>query len=275
MIEPPDSNVLTYEDSGEEDEGGTIDNLNRQQLSAHVEVRIHDGEENNQIEAAACTTQNIAERLGKIQISWIDGDLIPSPREFPKQSNRFSNVHLSPVEMFEKFIDDQIVEFLVDQSNKYALFLNETYPKITCDEMKCCLAILILSGYAELPGRDFYWDVNDDMRNHMNGYDGTGTIRENRIPMSSPLTKKKYFQKQSNRGDYCFIIDEDDGVIVVKWVDNNVVAAASTCHGTNPTTSVKRFSRVEKKMIYVSRPSLITEYNRFMGGTDFLEENTA
>ncbi|KAG5869492.1 hypothetical protein JTB14_013565 [Gonioctena quinquepunctata] len=62
FIEPPDSNVLTDEDSGEEDEGGTIDNLNRQQLSAHVEVRIHNGEENNQIEAAASTTQNIAER---------------------------------------------------------------------------------------------------------------------------------------------------------------------------------------------------------------------
>ncbi|KAG5869302.1 hypothetical protein JTB14_000926 [Gonioctena quinquepunctata] len=172
-IEPPDSNVLTDEDSGEEDEGGTIDNLNRQQLSAHVVVRIHNGEENNQIEAAASTTQNIAER-----------------------------------------------------------------------------PIAERPGYAELPGRDFYWDVNDDTRNHMvsqamrrdrfrqilkylhcadntkpdqsdkNGYDGTGTIRENRIPKSCPLTKNKDFQKQSNRGDYCSIIDEDDGVIVVKWVDN-------------------------------------------------------
>ncbi|KAG5896982.1 hypothetical protein JTB14_018497 [Gonioctena quinquepunctata] len=40
FIESPDANVLTDEESGEEDEGGTIDNLNRQQLSAHVEVKI-------------------------------------------------------------------------------------------------------------------------------------------------------------------------------------------------------------------------------------------
>lgn len=167
FIEPPDANVLTDEDSGEEDDGGMIDNLNRQQLSAHVDVRIHSGEENVQFETTASVTQEIVERPGKIEISWVDGDLIPSPREFPKQVDRFSNMHLSPVEMFEKFIDDQIVQFLVDQSNKYALFLNDANPKITCDEMKCCLAILILSGYAELPGRDFYWDSNADMRNQM------------------------------------------------------------------------------------------------------------
>lgn len=56
-------------------------------------------------------------------------------------------------------------------------------------------------------------------------------------------------------------------------MDNNV-AAASTCHGTNQTTSVKRFSRVEKK-IYASSPWLITEYINFISGTDLLVENTA
>ncbi|KAG5887659.1 hypothetical protein JTB14_037657 [Gonioctena quinquepunctata] len=205
LIEPPDSNVLTDEDSGEEDEGGTIDNLNRQQLSAHVKVRIHNGEENNQIEAAASTTQNIAER----------------------------------------------------------------------------------PGYAELPGRDFYWDVNDDMRNHM----VSQAMRRDRfrqIPKylhcadntkpdkSDGVWKLRTFMDMKIKIFRSKAIDdEDDGVIVVKWLDNNVVAATSTCHGTNPTTSVKRFSRVEKKMIYVSRPSLIMELNRFMGGTDLLDENTA
>ncbi|KAK9687500.1 hypothetical protein QE152_g36226 [Popillia japonica] len=45
-IEPPDSNVLTDEDSGEEDDGGLIDNLNRQQLLAKANVRLRNREEN-------------------------------------------------------------------------------------------------------------------------------------------------------------------------------------------------------------------------------------
>lgn len=107
------------------------------------------------------------------------------------------------------------------------------------------------------------------------GYDGTGTIRENRIPKSCPLLNKKYMLKQKKRGEYTSSLDKEDGIIVVKWVDNNVVTAASTCYGVSPITNVKRFSRAEKKVIHVGRPSLITEYNRFMGGTDLLDENIA
>ncbi|KAG5884925.1 hypothetical protein JTB14_001883 [Gonioctena quinquepunctata] len=207
FIEPPDSNVLTDEDSGEEDEGGTIDKLNRQQLSAHVEVRIHNGKDNNQIEAAASTTQNIAERPGK------------NPKGQSTFEKEFGINILPMISMIHEFPEPM----------------------------------------RKLPFK-FYFD------NLFTGFNVLYYLKQNGYDDS---------QKQSHRGDYCSIIDEDDGVIVVKWVDNNVVDAASTCHGTNSTTSVKRFSRVEKKMIYVSRPSLITEYNRFMGGTDLLDENTA
>ncbi|KAK9696563.1 Transposase IS4 [Popillia japonica] len=78
-----------------------------------------------------------------------------------------------------------------------------------------------------------------------------------------------------NNDEHNAIIDKDDGIIVVKWVDNNVVTAASTCHGIHPIATVKRFSRTEKKIIHVSRPSIIMNYNQFMGGTDILDENVS
>ncbi|KAF2889155.1 hypothetical protein ILUMI_17018 [Ignelater luminosus] len=41
FIEPPDQNVLTDEDSEDEDSGGFLDNFNRQQqLSAKAEIRL-------------------------------------------------------------------------------------------------------------------------------------------------------------------------------------------------------------------------------------------
>lgn len=184
FLEPPDSNVLTDEDSAEEDEGGMIDNLNRQQLSAHIEMKLHNTkiesdneqviqtdavtqvEEVTEIEETTGVSYNIPERPGKVKITWADGDLFPAPKEFPK-SDRLRYVNLSPVELFEKFIDDEIVQYIVNESNKYALFLNNENPKISAAEMKCFLAILILTGYSELPGRDFYWDSQDDLRNQM------------------------------------------------------------------------------------------------------------
>jgi len=39
-IEPPEPNVLTDEDSGNEDEGGLVDNLSGNQLRAGVEIEL-------------------------------------------------------------------------------------------------------------------------------------------------------------------------------------------------------------------------------------------
>ena len=43
FLEPPLSGEITDEDSGEEDGGGTMDNLNGHQLSARAEVTIVTG----------------------------------------------------------------------------------------------------------------------------------------------------------------------------------------------------------------------------------------
>ncbi|KAG5869432.1 hypothetical protein JTB14_003124 [Gonioctena quinquepunctata] len=92
------------------------------------------------------------------------------------------------------------------------------------------------------------------------GYDGKGTIRDNRIPKSCPSPAKNMFfkSKSQKRGDYVSAIDKEDGISVVKWLDNNVVSVASTCHGINPTSLVKRFFRKEKNYTGIASIS----YNR-------------
>lgn len=46
------------------------------------------------------------------------------------------------------------------------------------------------------------------------GYGAIGTIRENRIPRSCPITGKKEFQKKK-RGEYEHVIERNDGIILV------------------------------------------------------------
>lgn len=72
-------------------------------------------------------------------------------------------------DIFELFFDDDVYNLLVNESTKYACFFNLSDPKITCQELKCFLAILtrlvLVSGYNILPSKKSYWDGGDDMRN--------------------------------------------------------------------------------------------------------------
>ncbi|KAG5892442.1 hypothetical protein JTB14_009850 [Gonioctena quinquepunctata] len=173
-MEPPEPNVLTDEDSGDGDDGALVDNLNRQQLRSQVDIVLPDNEiiDGNEEIARDGTLHNGKEigyecsRHGKHKITWINGDIVPRNIDFPKPDlTRFRDQTF--VDIFEKFIDDDIIFFLVEESTRYALFVNGANPKISPEEMKCFIAILNLTGYCELPGSDFRWDSRDDMTNRM------------------------------------------------------------------------------------------------------------
>lgn len=421
-IEPPDTSELTDEDSGEEDGGGIVDNLSGSQLRAPAEIQV----------AVRDFIPDEAESFAKIdhtQVDWIEGDFQARPKHFPRFSYQEYKDY-TPTEVFELFMDNDIIDFLVSESNKYGLFKNMPDPMISRDEIKCFLAILVNSGYNTLPGKKYYWDQKEDMKNHMiadamrrdrfllifkclhcadnnllnkqdkmsklrpfmdqirqkfislfvpeeeinydesmikyfgkhsckqfirgkpirfgykawcvntsseylvnftiyqgcdprsneqyqslfgkaaapfvtmideiplekkvlpysfyfdnlftsfsllsylksKGFDATGTIRENRIPKNCPLEKKSTLKTQT-RGSSKAIIDRQNGVIVIKWIDNNVVNVASTTYGVQPQSVVRRFSQKEKKILQVPRPHAVGKYNSAMGGTDLMDEN--
>lgn len=165
FIEPPDSNILTDEDSGDEDGGGTIDNLSGPQLRAQAEVKLVSNArvtESQPLPSSSTKKENV-----KKTYDWIPGDLDGKfSRKFPAPD--YSQYkELSPVELFEKFFDDDMISFLIQETSRYALFKNFPDPKATVNEMKCFLAVLIVSGYSVLPGKRFYWESVGDMRNSM------------------------------------------------------------------------------------------------------------
>ena len=63
---------------------------------------------------------------------------------------------LSPVQFFELFINQEVVQQLVMQFNQFALFKNYPELKLTAEKLKCFLGILINTGYNKNPQRKLY-----------------------------------------------------------------------------------------------------------------------
>ncbi|KAG5881805.1 hypothetical protein JTB14_004104 [Gonioctena quinquepunctata] len=169
--ESPEVSALTDEDSGDDDVNGDLDRLTGRQLRAPVEIQQRNNIRINS-DAIEQNTNSDADRIEplpkekQMEFTWISGDLQSRSTEFhfPDYSE-FSN--RTPVVIFEMFWGDDVVEYLVQETRKYALFKNATHPNITAEELKCALAILILSGYDVKPVRRYYWDSKPHMGNEM------------------------------------------------------------------------------------------------------------
>lgn len=416
-----------------------MDNLAGRQLLSGAEIvfsdgnRVGEGEPNDKLVQEQQRKDRPTKRLKTVrdQATWVKTDLSGGEPLFPEPD--FSSFRgLSAVEIFELIFDDEVLDLLVCEPTRYALFMNCPDPKVTAKEMRVFLAILILSGYCVVPGKRFYWESASDMRNEMvynamrrerfaqimrfvhlvdntkpdlndkmwklrpfmtllkkkfltlfrpvrqfdydesmvayygrhgckqfirgkpirfgykvwslnmpngflvnfdvyqgcnpnqnavyeelfgkcaaplvqmidefpeqyrqlpyhfyfdnlftsmnllkqlkeRGYSATGTIRDNRIPKDCPLPGKKDMSKK-NRGSFESVTCEPHKIIIVRWMDNAVVTVASTVHGVKPLASVQRYSQAEKKVVQVTRPHLIGEYNKYMGGTDLMDENVS
>jgi len=76
--------------------------------------------------------------------------------------------------------------------------------------------------------------------------------------------------KIQERGTSNYRTDIHSGVIVVKWLYNNMVYLASTSAGITPKDMCRCWNVKDKSRLEVSRPAVVYEYNRQMGGIDLV-----
>lgn len=135
-------------------------------LPSTAEV-IHEGSQSQTDQTEQNVQPNyiwINDRLDKkLDCIWTEGDLETGRHSFP-EANYSQYESLSYVDIFEMFFDNEIIEYLVEETQKYAIFLNRPDPKISAAEIKCFLVILILCGYNTLPSKRMYWDLKDDAK---------------------------------------------------------------------------------------------------------------
>jgi len=72
---------------------------------------------------------------------------------------------MTPVELFELFLTDEIINLLVDETRNNTLFKNCNDQNITCNEIRCFIGIILLSGYNQVPPKRHYWEQDHDVHN--------------------------------------------------------------------------------------------------------------
>lgn len=176
VVEPPENATsnISDEDSGGE-EGGTINNLPGSMLRAPAHIICNDmvdtveTEESNNETALMSSARKtpLGNRPQKEVRKWKKVDLatvstVAGRNEAP--SNDFFVAERMPTEIFELFLDDEIIDIVVNYSNLYAtgkgINLN-----LTSSELKCLLGVIFLSGYVQVPRRRLFWEQRLDAHN--------------------------------------------------------------------------------------------------------------
>lgn len=98
---------------------------------------------------------------------------------------------------------------------------------------------------------------------------GTGTIMLNRIPKTISFYSDSKMRKDGRGSHDQYVLG--NRMAMVKWFDNRPIHVASTEVGSTPLDECKRWSKPNKKYIYIQRPALVRLYNSNMGGVDMLD----
>jgi DNA excision repair protein ERCC-6 len=89
---------------------------------------------------------------------------VAQQRPIDNLANQYTQLYSSPCSLFELFLDDDVVNMLVENTNKYAMQKGSNF-KTTHEEFRLFIAILFVSGYNSLPRRKMYWENMADVRN--------------------------------------------------------------------------------------------------------------
>lgn len=92
-----------------------------------------------------------------------------------------------------------------------------------------------------------------------------GTLRSNRKQMP-----KFPIDKTFKRGDYVYL--HSHGVSIIKWMDNRAVFMGSNFISPNESNTVKRRQSGSATKIDVKCPTMISLYNKGMGGVDLMDQ---
>ncbi|KAK0066874.1 piggyBac transposable element-derived protein 3, partial [Biomphalaria pfeifferi] len=151
---------------------------------------------------------------------------------------------LHPSDFFKLYFTVDLVNMLVLYTNKYAAHFGPTKPTV----YKGCYELL----------KDLL----------LKGICACGTILKNRKGFPNALKDVKTFEKNSNRGDMRWV--RDDEILTTQWRDNKTVSVMSNFMTANGYSFVKRRTKIngEYRELLVKQPSIIKEYNVYMGGVD-------
>lgn len=152
---------------------------------------------------------------------------------------------------------------------------NTTFPSESSQGFSLGESAILYLSRSLVPGHVMYMDryfttvkLADSLLER--GIRCSGTLMKNQIPKNNDFMDEKLFKKQT-RGTTSVSVREDKLIACTKWLDNKAVVMLSTHESQNPETTVKRWSKKERKYVDVQQPKVIHSYNQNMGGVDLVD----
>ena len=93
------------------------------------------------------------------------------------------------------------------------------------------------------------------------GFGACGTVRVNRRGLPAELKEK---MKKGDMVSYPI----DDSMMALKWMDKRQVTMLSTIHDDSVVTKQRRTRHAPGGREDMRKPSVVEEYNKYMGGVD-------
>lgn len=177
-ITPPDNYDKSDEDSGDE-ESANINNLSRHQLLAEAEVRAS---VNSQVGLAAAAdipnglfVDQSAEPIAStsavipppskkrclVTRKWRHKDIPEKPDKVSEPPNFLEGLD-NPIQFFELLFDAEVFELIRSETEKNAIQKGNHNFRVTTEEIKRFIGILLLSGYNHVARYRMYWEQSVD-----------------------------------------------------------------------------------------------------------------
>ena len=90
-----------------------------------------------------------------------------------------------------------------------------------------------------------------------------------------PLMARNIMKKTTERGYLESFSAEAENIVMLRWNDNSQVTVCSNFESVNPKSTVRRWSQAKKDYVHVQQPQMVKNYNRYMRGTDQMDQQLA
>ncbi|XP_055082645.1 piggyBac transposable element-derived protein 3 [Periophthalmus magnuspinnatus] len=99
----------------------------------------------------------------------------------------------------------------------------------------------------------------------------TGTVMKSKVTAAVEKLPTDKTMKKDGRGTSAQVTTEDGTICVLKWYDNKPVLMISAVHDREPEDTYQRWDKKLKRLVTISRPSIVREYRSKMGGVDLVD----
>ncbi|KAK0151520.1 Valine--tRNA ligase [Merluccius polli] len=217
---------------------------------------------------------------------WLKKDFISPNTDFSGPDITGDDISLhTPLEYFQKFVSEDMVEALTQNTNEYSFQAHGTSINTTAKEIEKMLGMYLKMGLVQMAGTRMYWEtetryspVADVMpRNRFQSL-LTSLHFVNNMTVSETEKKDKLWKLRpwldSFREKCLQVVPEEHNSVdemMIPFKDTLVSSFA----GPEPVQKIQRWDKAHRTYIEVERPYIVGAYNKYMGGVDLLDSFTA